>query len=314
MDLDPPPPPLDPDLQFLRGIHLRAVDTLHGMLPPPAADSSEAWLVRDQAALASVASLVPGNPAEGRVAANHVAAMEHASQCLAEVADFPHDPKQVARLRAQAASMGREARGYLSILLRMQAIRLKRESKDSTREGAAWTEHCLLGNMTQALDWLVGAPEAGQGNAGWARGGAAPLAEARSGDAPLTEAPAAPVGATSSPRHPSAGPVVARPPQPSAASAPRSAAREPADTDAREPVDTAAREPADTDEPPRDLADEVDYYANVYPSRLRLIRKHGGLPPNCDFGPPDPELVQALLASSSPAVFAALDEPGAQPE
>lgn len=302
MDLDPPPPPLDPNLQLLRDIHLRAVDTLHGMLPPPAGDSSEAWLVRDHAALASVASLVPGNPAEGRVAANHVAAMEHASQCLAEVADFPHDLKQVARLRAQAASMGREARGYLGTLLRMQAIRLKRESKDSTREGAAWTEHCLLGNMTQALERLVGARDAGQGDAGC--GGAAPLAGARSGDAPFTQAPAAAVVATPLPRHPSAGSVVATPPQPNAAPAPRSTARA-ADTDAGA---------ADTDEPPRDLADEVDYYANVYPSRLRLIRKHGGLPPNCDFGPPDPELVRAILASSSPAVFAALDEPGSQRE
>jgi len=200
MDAFPPPPPFDPALRLQRDIHLHAADTLRRSLPRLVENTQEARNRRDRVAFASVASLVPGNPAEGRIAANHVAAMEHASQCLAEVAEFLDDPKQVARLRAQAASMGREARGYLGALQRMQAIRLKRESKDTTRESAAWTEHCMLGNMTQALEGIVGAPGAEATPAAWvAPGDAGPVAEVPEAPAGETLPPCAPVAASAPP-------------------------------------------------------------------------------------------------------------------
>jgi hypothetical protein len=62
--------------------------------------------------------------------------------------------------------------------------------------------------------------------------------------------------------------------------------------------------------PPRDLAAEADYYAIVYPDRARLIRKYCGLPPDCTFGPPDDDLVHAIVTGTSPALLA-LDGPAA---
>jgi hypothetical protein len=64
--------------------------------------------------------------------------------------------------------------------------------------------------------------------------------------------------------------------------------------------------PAKADDPPRDLLSEADYYAIVYPDRARDIRRHGGLPPNCSFGPPDHDMVRTLLSSNSP-ILRALD-------
>jgi hypothetical protein len=66
----------------------------------------------------------------------------------------------------------------------------------------------------------------------------------------------------------------------------------------------------DAGAPPRDLAAEADYYAIVYPDRARLIRKYGGLPPDCTFGPPDDDLLHAIVTGTSPALLT-LDGPAA---
>ena len=52
---------------------------------------------------------------------------------------------------AQATSMMREARGARTQLMRIQAERRKRELDNATRDQAAWTEHCAIGLMMQAL-------------------------------------------------------------------------------------------------------------------------------------------------------------------
>lgn len=53
---------------------------------------------------------------------------------------------------------------------------------------------------------------------------------------------------------------------------------------------------------------EVELYAVNYPRRVALIRANGGVPDNCTFGPPSPELVHAILTSTSP-VLLELDRP-----
>ena len=58
------------------------------------------------------------------------------------------------------------------------------------------------------------------------------------------------------------------------------------------------------DEPQPDLAAEAETYAVLYPRRAQLIRRLGGLPSDCNFGPPEPELVQAIVTSTSPALRA----------
>lgn len=42
---------------------------------------------------------------------------------------------------------------------------------------------------------------------------------------------------------------------------------------------------------------EAERYAVIYPDRAAQIRSLGGLPNPCTFGPPDPALVEALVAS-----------------
>ncbi len=63
-------------------------------------------------------------------------------------------------------------------------------------------------------------------------------------------------------------------------------------------------------EPPRRVLSQMDpaeQYAVLYPQRAALIRAFGGLPPNINFGAPEPDLVAAIVASTSP-IMLALDE------
>jgi hypothetical protein len=46
--------------------------------------------------------------------------------------------------------------------------------------------------------------------------------------------------------------------------------------------------------------DEAEQYASLYPDRAAEIRAYGGIPPTARYGPPEPELVAALIASTSP--------------
>ena len=49
---------------------------------------------------------------------------------------------------------------------------------------------------------------------------------------------------------------------------------------------------------------DAEIYAILYPHRAALIRRYGGVPPDVTFGPPDEDLVRALLESRSPLVRA----------
>lgn len=64
--------------------------------------------------------------------------------------------------------------------------------------------------------------------------------------------------------------------------------------------------PQDDAEPQPDPAVEADHYAIIYPRRAAQIRRHGGLPPDCDFGPPLPYVVRAVATGTSP-ILCALD-------
>jgi hypothetical protein len=53
-------------------------------------------------------------------------------------------------------------------------------------------------------------------------------------------------------------------------------------------------------EPEPEIDAEVRLYAALYPDRVARIRAAGGLPPRLDFGPPEPEIVAALLRGAVP--------------
>ena len=70
-----------------------------------------------------------------------------------------------------------------------------------------------------------------------------------------------------------------------------------------QPVTSVAAEAA-PERTQADLDADVKLYTAMYPERVARIRAAGGLPPDLDFGPPEPEIVDALLrdARGSPAV------------
>jgi hypothetical protein len=65
-----------------------------------------------------------------------------------------------------------------------------------------------------------------------------------------------------------------------------------------EPQPQPTPPPATGPDPERTQADldaDVKLYAAMYPDRVSRICAAGGLPPDLDFGPPEPEIVAALL-------------------
>jgi hypothetical protein len=235
----PPPPDIDHQLEL--EILREAADTLRHMLPPPIDDTPEARLLRDHVAIAKVAAMDPGNPVEADLAACHVAAIAHYKDCLRQVAEQNTvDPKRADQLRAQCASMQRQASGFLGRFERMLAIRKKREDDPVARESADRAEHYRLALLTQALESLPPQPP---------------------------PAPAAPKPAAGSP------PVVRW--------------RDYDDwTDEEKRVDR--------------LHAKASRYAILNPVRVALIRKLGGLPPDCDYEPPDDELLHEIIHGTHP--------------
>jgi hypothetical protein len=71
------------------------------------------------------------------------------------------------------------------------------------------------------------------------------------------------------------------------------------------PLPTLTTQPADDaptpDEPPTSFEQmtPAEQFAAIYPQRAALIRAYGGLPPNIDFGAPDPDLVAAIVTCGS---------------
>jgi len=79
-----------------------------------------------------------------------------------------------------------------------------------------------------------------------------------------------------------------------------------------EPAQTAPPDPAVAPNPDRNedrfsRLTEGEQYAVIHPARAASIRAHGGLPPNLDYGPPEPHIVEELVHGTSP-ILLALDQ------
>jgi len=68
--------------------------------------------------------------------------------------------------------------------------------------------------------------------------------------------------------------------------------------------DCPVPEPA---EPKLTELSEEELYATLHPERAAEIRLHGGVPTGAKYGPPEPDLVQAIIRSTSP-ILLALDQ------
>src|SRR5487761_2076832 len=105
----PPHPATDLEIH----LYYQVVYTLTGLLPPPLDDTPEALYTRNLAASAKVATLLPVNAIEVDLAAQCIAAWAQAEEML--------------RLGTQYASMVRTALAVHRRLIRVQAVRQKRE-------------------------------------------------------------------------------------------------------------------------------------------------------------------------------------------
>ena len=141
----------DLTLQLPRDTYWLVVHTLHRSLPPPPTDYPDDQARRDRAAIAEVASMLPGNAEEASLAAQYVATKAYALHCLQAARDHPGDIACLLKCTAQAARMTHEERGLRTLLQRLQAERRRRETNPDATNSAAWVEHCAIGLMAQEL-------------------------------------------------------------------------------------------------------------------------------------------------------------------
>ena len=156
--MDPFAPQPDLTLQLPRDMYYQVIHTLRGAMPPPVTQSPADRVRRDNAAIAHVACLLPANADEANIAAQYVAASAQALDCLRLAREFPAGGELILKCSAQAASMMRQARAARSLLLRVQAQRQTREADHAARDQAAWTEHCAINLMADALGRTPPAP------------------------------------------------------------------------------------------------------------------------------------------------------------
>jgi hypothetical protein len=152
MGYQPEPPPVDPALRLTRDAYYVLVHTLRGTLLPPVIDTPEEVARRDNAAIAQVATMLPANADEAFLAAQCVGARLYGMDCIRLARGFAETDQMWAR---KCAAMGnsslRESRQARSLLARLQAAREKREADGAATDRAAWSEHCTIGLMTDAL-------------------------------------------------------------------------------------------------------------------------------------------------------------------
>ena len=132
---------------------------LRAALPPPVSDDPADLARRDRAAMAAVAALQPANGAEGRLAAQFVAADAWAMDCLRLAAERRREFDIARKCKAQAMSLMREAKSALRLLLRLQAARQAVEGNEAAANRAAWAEHAAVEAMAEALRATPAAPE-----------------------------------------------------------------------------------------------------------------------------------------------------------
>ena len=66
-------------------------------------------------------------------------------------------------------------------------------------------------------------------------------------------------------------------------------------------------------EPAPDPVNEAEFYAALYPKRAVAIRRHGGMPSNATFPPPEDDIIHTLVTGRTPALLA-LDREAAEPQ
>ena len=133
-------------------LYYQLVYTLTDLLPPPLDDTPEGLRARNHAAIAKVAALLPVNANEIDLAAQCIAARAQAEDLLRLLRQHAADISLVMRLNAQYASMVRTSLSVLGRLMRVQALRQKREAIDGAANQDAWAQHVAERSMLLVTD------------------------------------------------------------------------------------------------------------------------------------------------------------------
>src|SRR5450432_3425432 len=148
--------PLHPAIDLSTPLYYQLVYTLTALLPPPLDDTPEALLARNHAAIAKVAALLPVNANEADLAAQCIAARAQAEEMLRLLRQHAGDIGLVLRLNAQYGSMVRTSLSVHGRLMRVQALRQKREAIEGAADDDAWALHIAERSMLRVVDPAAG--------------------------------------------------------------------------------------------------------------------------------------------------------------
>ena len=144
-------PPPRPAADLSTRLYRQLVYTLTDLLPPPIDDTPEGLRARNHAAIAKVAALLPVNANEIDLAAHCIAARGQAEEILRLIRLNAGDIGLVMRLNAQYGSMVRTSLAVHGRLMRVQAVRQKREAIDGAVAEDAWSLHVAERSMLHVL-------------------------------------------------------------------------------------------------------------------------------------------------------------------
>src|SRR6202035_4840112 len=101
---------------------------------------------------AKVAALLPVNANEADLAAQCIAARAQAEDLLRLLRQHADDIQLVMRLNAQYGSMVRTSLSVHARLMRVQAVRQKREAIDGAENQDTWVQHVAEQSMLRVVD------------------------------------------------------------------------------------------------------------------------------------------------------------------
>src|SRR5476651_1456179 len=152
--------PPHPAIDLSTPLYYQLVYTLTDLLPLPLDDTPEALHTRNLAAIAKVAALLPVNANEADLAAQCIAARGQAEEMLRLLRQHADDIGLVMRLNAQYGSMVRTSLSVHARLMRVQALRQKREAIDGAANEDGWTLHVAERSMLRVVDPAAGSLKA----------------------------------------------------------------------------------------------------------------------------------------------------------
>jgi hypothetical protein len=282
-----PEPELSPGELTRRAVWRHLADRVRRLLQavPCEPATPEAHAERETAVIAIAASLNPATYAEAMYATKAAVADAGQVEVCADLAQCRGDFDRTNRLRAQSASLGRESRGALNALIKLQRERQRMSGDLASQADSAGriTQHAL----TEALQSLPPLP---------------PLAPAASQSAATP--PAAPkFTRPPAPLPPSLAHLADRP------ELPESIQNGPHAPPGYAPWEPGCHTPVWYTEIDDNMTEEqhalrsiwldANEFTIVHPLWAAAIRKHGGPPPGCDFPLPSPDIMHVLLHDNS---------------